>query len=104
MTHIYIKSSSNQCSLPHAKRPPHERLRPNGFIAINFRIVGNSEANLKPLTFQFGYAASRISSILNGRTKQFGWLQASATKVSSLSITSTNPATIRICIEVCRSE
>jgi hypothetical protein len=30
-------------------------------------------------------------------TKQFGWLPASATKVSSLSITSANPATIRIC-------
>jgi hypothetical protein len=31
-------------------------------------------------------------------TKQFGWLQASATNVSSLSITPENPATIRICI------
>jgi hypothetical protein len=30
VTHIYIKPSSNQCSLPHAKRPPHGRLRPNG--------------------------------------------------------------------------
>jgi hypothetical protein len=30
VTHIYIKPASNQCSLPHAKRPPHERLRPNG--------------------------------------------------------------------------
>jgi hypothetical protein len=29
-------------------------------------------------------------------TSKFGWLQASATKVSSLSITSANPATIRI--------
>jgi hypothetical protein len=29
VTHIYIKPSSNQCPLPHAKRPPHERLRPN---------------------------------------------------------------------------
>jgi len=32
VTHIYIKPSSNQCSLPHAKRPPHERLRPNALI------------------------------------------------------------------------
>ena len=27
MTHIYIKPSSNQCSLPHAKRPP-----PGGYV------------------------------------------------------------------------
>jgi len=33
-------------------------------------------------------------SVRNGRTKQFGWLQAAATKVSSLSITSANPSTI----------
>jgi hypothetical protein len=32
VTHIYIKPSSNQCSLPHAKRPPHGRLRPNDVI------------------------------------------------------------------------
>jgi hypothetical protein len=38
------------------------------------------------------YAASRTSSTLKGSTKQFGWLQASATKASSLSITSANPA------------
>ena len=38
------------------------------------------------LTFHAGYATSRISSILNGRTKQFGWLQAGATKVSCLSL------------------
>ena len=43
-----------------------------------------------------GYAAARISSRLNGRTSKFGWLQASATKLSSLSITFANPATIRI--------
>jgi hypothetical protein len=36
------------------------------------------------------YAASRISSTLKGSTKQFGWLQATATKASSLSITSAN--------------
>jgi hypothetical protein len=28
---------------------------------------------------------------------QFGWLQAPATKISLLSATSANPATIRIC-------
>jgi hypothetical protein len=32
------------------------------------------------LTLQAGYAASRISSNLKGSTKQFGWLQAPATK------------------------
>jgi hypothetical protein len=45
------------------------------------------------------YAASRISSTLKGSTKQFGWLQAPATKTSLPSATSANPATIRI---VCR--
>jgi hypothetical protein len=34
--------------------------------------------------------ARRINSTLSGITKQFRWLQASATKVSSLSITSVN--------------
>jgi hypothetical protein len=47
-------------------------------------------------TLRPAHAASRISSNLNGRTKKFGWLQAAATKDSSLSITSTNPATILI--------
>ena len=37
-------------------------------------MVGNPEA-IGTLTFRAGYATSRISSILNGRTKQFGWLQ-----------------------------
>jgi hypothetical protein len=32
VTHIYIKPSSNQCSLPHAQRAPHGRLRPNGVM------------------------------------------------------------------------
>src|SRR6267378_1145549 len=56
-------------------------------------------SNRQPITLiaRAAYAASRISSNLKGTTKQFGWLQASATKVSSLSITSANPATIRIC-------
>jgi hypothetical protein len=31
------------------------------------------------LTLRAGYAASRISSNLNGRTSKFGWLQARAT-------------------------
>jgi hypothetical protein len=42
------------------------------------------------------YAASRISSTLKGSTKQFGWLQASATKSYFPSIGSEYPATIRI--------
>src|ERR1700687_1811020 len=50
------------------------------------------------MTLHAGYAASRISSNLKGSTKQFGWLQAAATKVSSVSITSASPATIRIVI------
>src|SRR5207245_4294859 len=49
-----------------------------------------------------GYAAVRISSRLNGSTNKFRWLQAAATKVSSLSIASANPATIRICSYRCR--
>jgi hypothetical protein len=42
------------------------------------------------------YAASRISSTLNGSTKQFGWLQATATRNHSAPISSEYPATIRI--------
>ena len=32
------------------------------------------------MTLHPGYAATRISSNLKGSTKQFGWLQASATE------------------------
>jgi hypothetical protein len=32
VTHTYIKPSSNQRSPPHAKRPPHGRLRPNALF------------------------------------------------------------------------
>jgi hypothetical protein len=45
VTHIYIKPSSNQCSLPHAKRPPHERLRPNaqiGQVRSGTQVTGNA--------------------------------------------------------------
>jgi hypothetical protein len=66
------------------------------FLGLERRI-DEPVANLLHLTARAAYAASRISSNLKGTTKQFGWLQASATKVSSLSITSANPATIRIC-------
>src|SRR6202049_1382048 len=59
-------------------------------------IVGNRSEPGTSRNAACGYAARRISSNLKGSTKQFGWLQASATKVSSLSITSANPATIRI--------
>jgi len=31
------------------------------------------------VTFHAGYATNRISSILKGRAKQFGWLQTPAT-------------------------
>jgi hypothetical protein len=47
-------------------------------------------------TVHAGYAASRISSNLKGRTKQFGWLQASATRRFFLSTVSRCPATIKI--------
>ena len=48
------------------------------------------------MTLHPGYAATRISSNLNGRTKQFGWLQAAATEDSFVSVISMNPTTIRI--------
>jgi hypothetical protein len=41
--------------------------------------VGDSENSPETITFRTGYAASRISCILNGRTNKFGWLQAPAT-------------------------
>ena len=73
---------------------------------VSWRIVGYTEAiaNLLPLTARAAYAASRISSNLKGTTKQFGWLQAAATKVYFLLITSANPATIRICMPQWRFE
>jgi hypothetical protein len=51
------------------------------------------------MTFDLARRLRRESDQLHvkGSTKQFGWLQASATKVSSISITSANLATIRIC-------
>jgi len=48
------------------------------------------------MTLHPGYAATRISSNLNGSTKQVGWLQASATRNYSAAIGSEHPATIRI--------
>jgi hypothetical protein len=48
------------------------------------------------MTLHPGYAATRISPNLNGTTKQFGWLQASATRNYSAAISSAYPATIRI--------
>jgi hypothetical protein len=42
-------------------------------------VYGRPTEAIGTLTFHPGYATSRISSILNGRTKQFGWLQAPAT-------------------------
>ncbi len=42
------------------------------------------------------YAAGRTSSTRKGRTSKFGWLQGPATKNMFLSVTSGNPATIRI--------
>jgi hypothetical protein len=47
------------------------------------RMVGYPEAiaDQYPMTSHVVYAASRISSNLKGSTKQFGWLQGSATKL-----------------------
>src|SRR3984885_9434987 len=48
---------------------------------MDSRLYGS---NRQPMTFDLaraGYAASRISSTLKGSTKQFGWLQAPATKI-----------------------
>ena len=57
-----------------------------------------------PLRMASDYAAGRTRSRLNGKTNKFGWLLACATKASSLSITSPNPATIRICMPQWRVE
>ncbi len=48
------------------------------------------------MTLHAGYAASRISSTLKGSTKQFGWLQASATTMYFAFNHFRLPATIRI--------
>jgi hypothetical protein len=49
-------------------------------------VVGLHGSNRQPMTFDLDvvYAASRINSNLKGSTKQFGWLQAPATKKSFL--------------------
>jgi len=60
-------------------REPGKMSPTNALIAIS-RIVGYPRNNPQPMTLHAGYAPSRISSKLNGSTKQFGWLQASATK------------------------
>jgi len=50
----------------------------------------------RPLTAEGTIVGTfQYSSNLKGSTKQFEWLQAAATRVPSLSIISTNPATIR---------
>ena len=43
-----------------------------------------------------GYAAARIRSLEKSRTNKLGWLQAPATRICFLSISSQYPATIRI--------
>jgi hypothetical protein len=52
-------------------------------------MVGNPEATGNLKDRHAGCAASRISSILNGRANQFGWLQAYATKLSPAQRSST---------------
>ena len=60
MTHIYIKPPSNQCSLPHAKRPPHERLRPNVEFSTKYDLTKNTGV-LEPSTLKIGSAAAHLS-------------------------------------------
>src|SRR6266576_5231556 len=47
-------------------------------------LTNNALCNPEHPTFCAGYAASRISSNLKGRTSKFGWLQASAINCSFL--------------------
>ena len=77
-------------------RRPHRPWKDRGSggqrqSVINLQLVGMPDVarrlRCEPNQFQ-----------TKGSTKQFGWLQASATNVSSLSITSANPATIRTCM------
>jgi hypothetical protein len=56
-------------------------------------MVGYTEAIARALAM----LRAPIRSNLKGSAKQFGWLQAPATKISFLSTISANPATIRIC-------
>jgi len=58
----------------------------------SFGMVGHSEAVRTDVGFsKRAYAAHRINSKLKGRTKQFRWLQANATKLSFLSTISGHP-------------
>jgi hypothetical protein len=68
----------------------------------NSQTVGYTEAipTLGPLTSHAAYAAGRISSNLKQAQNNSDGCSATATKVSSLSITSANPASIRICLAV----
>ncbi len=52
-------------------------------MKVSRRIVGTRKAirGLKNRP-RLGYAAGRINSTLNGRPKQFGWLQAPAIPIS----------------------
>ena len=53
-----------------------------------FGLVGCANRTLMTVDLRsVAYAASRISSTLKGSTKQFGWLQAFVTSISSPSAT-----------------
>jgi hypothetical protein len=75
---------------PYAPRSYHEA-RKVGRELHQPWLVGNPEAIRTTYPFRSGYPTSRIGSILNGSTKQFGWLRPSATKICSLSIASATP-------------
>jgi hypothetical protein len=47
---------------------------PDAYLVTASRL---HRSNRHPMALHPGYAATRISSNLNGSTKQFGWLQAS---------------------------
>ena len=83
-----IREQSSDDLVSYRPQTPHSRL------CLDGRLPGRDR---QPMTLHAGYAASRISSKLRGSTKQFGRLQAPATKLSFLSATSRYPASIRIC-------
>jgi len=76
------------------------RINPSSMTIAALAVAANLTAGcfgcrLSP-SQRVSYAAQRINSARNGMTSKFGWLQASATRLRSVSITSVDPATIRM--------
>src|ERR1700730_15729171 len=93
--HSHWKDESRAHSLPNNSRNISIPLKTAAFrrSLMDGRL---HRSNRHPMTLHPGYAATRISSNLNGSTKQFGWLQASATRNYSAAIGPKPPATIQI--------